>query len=154
MKQFKLFGGAIIEDINAYIKDYLEKDPDTLVYVGTDSQQVKRKTIYATVIVLYKPTKGGHIVFKRERITKIRNTFERLWREAELSLSVAKEIKEVVESYNKIVTIDIDYNSDEQYKSNSVLKAALGYLISEGFNVRNKPDAFAASCSADLLCHR
>jgi len=37
--RFKRFGGEYIPDIVEYLKEYLEKDPNTTITVGCDSIQ-------------------------------------------------------------------------------------------------------------------
>jgi predicted RNase H-related nuclease YkuK (DUF458 family) len=48
--------------------------------------------------------------------------------------------------------IDIDLNPDPKYKSNQVLRAALGYVESMGYVPRCKPNAVVASYVADAIC--
>ena len=48
--------------------------------------------------------------------------------------------------------IDIDLNPDPKYKSNFILRSALGYVESMGYTPRCKPNAMVASYVADALC--
>ena len=52
----------------------------------------------------------------------------------------------------KVKYIDVDLNPDPRYRSNMVLRSALGLIESYGFEARYKPDACAASCVADWIC--
>jgi predicted RNase H-related nuclease YkuK (DUF458 family) len=47
----------------------------------------------------------------------------------------------------------LDLNPDPKYKSNQLLRAALGYVESMGYIPRCKPNAMCASYVADALCH-
>ena len=49
--------------------------------------------------------------------------------------------------------IDLDLNPDPMYRSNSVLRSALGYVESLGYKARIKPNAADASTCADMICH-
>lgn len=74
---------------------------------------------------------------------------------------------------NKLVCIDLDINPVPGWtpyqlelirigespgipknRSNIVYDAARSYLVGKGYRVRFKPDSWASSCSADLICKR
>jgi predicted RNase H-related nuclease YkuK (DUF458 family) len=145
---YKKFGNESIDDICLYAKNYLEKYPDVIVYVGTDSKQLRWITLYATTLCFLHPGKGVHIVFERQKIDKVKDLFTRLWIETELSVKLALNLREHgIES-----TIDLDINPSVKYKSNMAHDASIGFVKSHMFVARTKPDAWAASCAADLLC--
>lgn len=137
-------------DLISYVKDYLIKYPETDIYIGCDSQNTGIKTLYATVLVLHKNKKGGHVLYTREDVPKIKDRFTRLWREVEQSIILADYITE--NGIKKPKFIDIDLNPDPRYKSNMVLSSALGYVASMGYVPRCKPESFCASYAADRLC--
>jgi len=89
--KFKKFGGDHIPDIIEYLKEYINKDPNVTISVGCDSVQRRRKTQYAITIMLYNGDikNGAHIIFFRENITKVRDHFERLQKEAIYALELA-----------------------------------------------------------------
>lgn len=90
--RFKRFGGEYIPDIVEYLKEYLEKDPNTTITVGCDSIQKRKRTIYACTLMLYNTDikNGAHVVFFRENIEKIRDNFERLHKEAQFCHDIAE----------------------------------------------------------------
>jgi predicted RNase H-related nuclease YkuK (DUF458 family) len=137
-------------DLISYIKNYLLANPETSLYIGCDSQNTKRSTTYATVIVLYNRGRGGHVVYTVESIPRINDRFTRLWREVEQSIELAEMLK--AEGIQKPVSIDLDLNPDPKYKSNQVLRSALGYVEAMGYTPRCKPNAMVASYVADALC--
>ena len=134
--------------------DYLKKkiQPDTKIYIGADSQNIKTETIYAEVIILHHGNSGGHVLYTKYSVKRIKSSFERLWNEVDSSINLAIFLEE--NGIQKIDYIDLDLNPDPKYKSNEVLRAALGYVESMGFKARVKPNATAASCCADYLLHR
>jgi predicted RNase H-related nuclease YkuK (DUF458 family) len=138
-------------DLISYIKNYLLVNPETSLYIGCDSQNTKRSTTYATVIVLYNRGRGGHVLYTVESIPIINDRFTRLWREVEQSIELAEMLK--AEGIQKPVSIDLDLNPDPKYKSNQLLRAALGYVEAMGYIPRCKPNAMCASYVADALCH-
>lgn len=143
-----------VDDIVKYVKDILTEKPYTKVYVGTDSQNARRNTIYATVIVLHyldetKCGKGGHVLYNKEIVPKIRDRYSRLWGEVERSLFVGNMLKD---NNISVKNIDLDFNEDPKYNSNTVLRAAVGYVEASGFVARWKPhDAFSCRI-ADVIC--
>lgn len=137
-------------DLIQYVKDFTMANENTVLYVGCDSQNFSNKTIYALVIVLYNQGKGGHVLYAKETLPKITDRYTRLWREIERSIELANYLTE--NGVEKPDFIDIDLNPDPKYKSNQLLRAALGYVESMGYKVRCKPYAMTASYVADALC--
>lgn len=135
-------------DLIPYVKDFLANNSDTTIFVGCDSQN-ERYTTYATVIVLHNAGKGGHVLYAKDIVSKIPDRFTRLWNEVEYSLQTATILSEngIKPNY-----IDLDLNPDPKYKSNQVLRAALGYVESMGYTPRCKPEAMVASYVADAIC--
>jgi predicted RNase H-related nuclease YkuK (DUF458 family) len=148
---FKRLADGREVDLVSYVKSKLEEDSNIKIYVGSDSQNVGAKTVYATVVVLHYGNNGGHVIYSKISLPRVRDTFTRLWNEVIYSLETAEEM------YNNGLPradyIDLDYNPDPIYQSNSVLRSALGYVESMGYKARTKPNAPAASCCADAICH-
>lgn len=96
MKEFKLFGGKIIENIEDYAIQYIKNNcvdhSEIIVYVGTDSKQLRKHTLYATAVVFYHVGKGAHIIFSRERVPKVKDLFTRLYNEVEMTRIVAEHL--------------------------------------------------------------
>lgn len=136
-------------DLVPYVKSYLENKNDVKIYVGCDSQNVGNNTLYACVIVLYSIKKGGHVLYMKKKVDRIRDRFTRLWNEVELSMEIAMYL----DSFGIHASgVDIDINPDPKYGSNNVLRSAMGLIESYGFVGRCKPFALAASYCADMLC--
>ncbi len=107
--------------------------------------------VITVAIVLHYGTNGGHVLYSKESVTRVRDTWQRLWNEVERSLSVAEYMQQ--NGLPKADFIDLDLNPDPKYRSNSVLRSAVGYVESLGYVARIKPHAPAASCCADSICH-
>ena len=114
--RFKKFGGAYIEDIIEYLREYIEKDPNVTISVGCDSIQRRRKTVYAVTIMLYNSDikNGAHVIFFRENLVKVRDNFDRLQKESEYALSVAEMLNEELSSFFK--RVDLDEKERKRYK--------------------------------------
>lgn len=148
--KFQTLGTRQEIDLVPYLKDFLTKYPESTILVGCDSQNKGEWTNYAIVIALHQPSLGGHVLFTKLKVDRIRDRFTKLWNEVEYSLEVAEFLK--ANGVQKIDYIDIDINPDPRYGSNNVLRAALGYLQSFGYKTRCKPHALAATYVADTIC--
>lgn len=129
------------------------------VYFGCDSRRYKRKNgewwiSYTNVIVIHLAEAHGCRVFgivEKERDYSGSMKL-RLVREAQ------KAVEMVLAHEDDIILGDVEYevhldvNSDDKFKSNVVLKEVFGYVIGmTGVEPLFKPDAFAASCAADVF---
>lgn len=147
--KFKRLSDKVEVNLIEYASEFLKNNPGHKVYVGTDSQNIGRKTIYATVIVFHNSGIGGHVLFYKREEPIIRDRFSRLWKEVELSVEAAEQFKGI--GIPPIECIDLDLNPDPKYKSNQVLRSALGYVESLGYKARIKPESVMATCVADKL---
>lgn len=133
-----------------YLKNWIKENPAHRIYIGCDSHNGASKTTFATVIVLHYSTGGGHVLFSRETFPLIKDRHDRLWREVEFSVATAMHLME--NGIEKPDYIDVDLNPDPKYKSNSVLRAALGLIESIGIVPRYKTKSPWAISIADKAC--
>ena len=132
-----------------YIKTYINDNPNVELLIGCDSQGYWDKTVYATVIALYKPGNGAHVLYRREVLPVERVRQVRLMNEVWKSIEVAEFLKQ--EGLPQVTYIDIDINPDKRYKSNEVLRAAVGLVEGMGYKVRYKTLGAMATFAADTL---
>lgn len=139
------------KDINLadYSKKIINEKSNPTIYIGCDSQQVKDKTIYASVVV-FRYQNGAHITYKREYEPVIKDIWPRLWKEVEKSVSVAEYLR--INAGIMATQIDLDYNEDPKYPSNRLVKAAVGYVESLGYKAKTKPGLLIATYAADGIC--
>lgn len=148
--KFKKLTSSEQFDLAEYTKRYLEanKDYNVKMYLGCDSQTKADKTTYATTLVFHVESSGCHIIYKKEVVPVIRDMWNRLWKETELSVKAALYLRE---NGIEIDTIDLDYNIDPIHDSNRLVKAAVGYVESLGFKARVKPELLPAVYAADTI---
>lgn len=137
-------------DLIPYVKEKLKEADNIRLYVGSDSQNVGNKTVYGMVIVFHFGNNGGHVIYSKRTVDKIRDRFTRLWGEVQDSVDLAQYLES--NGIQKPAFVDIDFNPDPKYKSNDVLRSALGYVESMGFTPRCKPYAISATYVADKIC--
>jgi predicted RNase H-related nuclease YkuK (DUF458 family) len=152
--QFKSLGNhQVVDDLFSYIKNLIDVKPGIKLYVGTDSQNGRRMTTYATVIVLHMNEndngKGAHVLYSKEVIPKMRDRFSRLWGEVERSVEVSNMLRD---GGLTIKNIDLDFNEDPRWQSNTVLRSAVGYVEASGFIARWKPHNAFSVRVADQIC--
>jgi predicted RNase H-related nuclease YkuK (DUF458 family) len=146
VKNFKTINNKSV-NIVKHTLDILKEDPTVKIYIGTDSQNVKRRTNYVTVIAYRYNNKGVHYIYNKISIKpKIKNLFNRLFKEVEMSIEVAEWFTKQI---NVKVAIDLDYNEDSKYKSHVVLEAAKGWAQSLGYETNSKESIPIATRAAD-----
>jgi predicted RNase H-related nuclease YkuK (DUF458 family) len=150
MKKFETLYGNKIENVVEYIRGYLSNKNDVEILIGSDSQSYKNiKTVYGIVIALYVKGKGAHVICTRETEPIQHNTSVRLLNEVWKSIEVAEFLKE--NGLPKPQWIDIDLNPDPKYKSNSVLRQAVGLVEGMGYKVRYKQLGAVSTYAANHL---
>jgi predicted RNase H-related nuclease YkuK (DUF458 family) len=137
-------------ELLSYLQQWIAQNPFHKIYIGCDSHNQGNRTIFATVIVLHYGEGGGHVLFKKTSVERIQDRYNRLWREVELSVATAQLLLEL--GLSKPDYIDVDLNPDPRYKSNSVLRAAVGLIESLGIKARYKTTSPWAISVADSLC--
>ena len=174
--RFRKFSGEFVEDIASYMKEYFAKSDggDYEIYVGCDSLPPKKRlTTFVTVVCIRNLGHGAHILYKKDHVAnnkiKVRKNkgvetgdiIDRLWHEVELSVGVAEYLRktgilEYKDKYNRVkslhIDIHLDINPDEMHKSNLVYNSAVGFVKGMGFEFVTKPDAWAATYAADMVC--
>jgi hypothetical protein len=103
ISRFKKFGGEFIPDIFEYLKEHIEKNPNTTISLGCDSVQRNRKTLFAITLMVYNTDvkNGAHVVFFRDNQIKIRDNQERLQREALIVHEIAEIVNEELSKFYK-----------------------------------------------------
>jgi len=147
---YRILASETSVNLETYLGEYLSQNPEANIIIGCDSKNREDYTIYGLVIVLYKEKKGGHVLYAKERIPRVRDRWSRLWREVELSVALANELQE--KGFPKAQFIDLDLNPDPRYKSNDVVRAAVGLVESMEYKARTKPFSLCASYAADKVC--
>jgi predicted RNase H-related nuclease YkuK (DUF458 family) len=150
IENWKRLSDGEIVDLVPYLTAWMISNPGYRVYIGCDSKNANTKTVFVTVIVLHYPRGGGHVIFQKNTADRFQDRHRRLWREVEFSVSAAQFIMQ-----HGITTpdfIDIDLNPDPKYKSNSVLRSAVGLIESMGLKPRYKNIQPWAVSVADYIC--
>lgn len=152
---FKKINGDVIENVNQYVKKWLEDNPYGKITVGCDSQEYTTYIKYAVSIVMHYIDEmgmghGGHVisaVYTDYSKNMKMDIYTKLFAESEIVVEVAQLIGDL----GKKLTVHLDYNSDETQYSHVLYNVGLGYVKSMGYDVYGKPHAWAASHTADRV---
>lgn len=136
--------------LSEYLPEFVKAHPNCEIHVGCDSQNFNQKTTYVTTVVLRYPGKGAHVLYQKIKHPQVKDMWSRLWKEIEYSMEVAQFIQD--KCGLKVHQIDLDFNENPDYASNKVLKAAVGYVQSMGFESKAKPHLLMATWAANSLC--
>lgn len=136
-------------DLIEYVKNYMISHPGVNIFVGTDSQNYRTGTVYATAVVLYTPGKGGHIIFQRDKTERERVRSVRLMNEVWKSIETANTMCEA--GLPKPEFIDIDVSPIARCKSNEVFESAKGLVEGMGYKCRYKTLGPIATWAADFI---
>jgi predicted RNase H-related nuclease YkuK (DUF458 family) len=147
--EFKTLRDRKSIDLVDYVRSYLNENPEVEILIGCDSQNHLDTTVYATVVALYFPRNGAHVLFCKE-ITPIERTRQvRLMNEVWKSVEVAEKLR--LADLPRAKYIDVDLNPDKRYKSNEVLRSAVGLVEGMGYTVRYKSLGALVTHAADAL---
>lgn len=121
------------------------------VCIGSDSQVRGEHIEFATVIVFLREKKGGFMFIHNDRIKSNMGLKERMITEVAKSVEVAYALCDLLDKYKVELEVHADINTDPNFKSNTALKEAMGYILGMGFVFKAKPEAFASSYCADKV---
>ena len=138
-------------EISSYVNKYLRDHSSFKVklHVGCDSQNISKYTHYATTVLFHIGNTGCHFLYHKEKLPKIDDMWTKLWGETTRSVEVANYLKE---HHIKVDSIDLDFNSNESFKSNKLVSASVGFVESMGFKANIKPSILPAISAADMMC--
>lgn len=148
-KYFKMEDGKLV-NIVEHTMEQIKLNPNLRIYISTDSQNYGSKTVYATAVVYRYGQRGAHFVYNKQRMTRIRDNFSRLWKEAEYTIETAQTIN--AEIPVKIEALEFDYNNKKITKSTNLVASVVGWAQSLGYRALVKPDEMIASKAADHVC--
>ena len=146
-----------VEEIE-FIKSFIEQHEDAKVYLGVDSQRVKKKRVkFATVVVIHFHDENGigkgakvfsDIQYKDITDAKLSRPFNRMMKEVELVTELYNQLEDVL--IDKEFEIHLDVNPEEGTGSNVAYGAARGMIWGMvGVEPVCKPNAWVASTCAD-----
>ena len=140
---------AMMGRVNKYLHTY--PDYAYQIVIGTDSAPKNRERLdYITAVVVHRIGAGGIYFWHRTVRGKVHTLRERMYEEALLSLEFAKLF---LESAGKLGLLHLDLaihvDIGRGGPTREMISEVVGMIRGSGFEVRIKPEAFAASKVAD-----
>ena len=136
------------------IFSFIESKPNERykIIIGTDSE--KLSTNYAdfvTAIVVHRVGNGGRYFWRRNEFGKFHTLRDRIIKEVMLSLEVAKEVLSELKKNSAFSNWDFEIHADvgENGATNVLIQEVVGMIRANNFEVRTKPESYAASKVAD-----
>lgn len=140
---------ALQKRVASYMTE--KKDANYRIIVGSDSQKTKGHGYdFVMALAIHRVGFGGIYFWKRQLIEKKMSLKERMYQEALLSLESAEKIFELfrgngISKYNIEIHVDIGRYGETR----DMIAEIVGMVRGSGYDVKIKPDSFAASKVAD-----
>lgn len=144
---WRSLSGKPIADLAAAVSELLRGDRE-VIHVGSDSQHCGQSTNYVTVVAVVDPGCGGRVLYQRRSIPRTQSLGHKLFLEAQLSLDTALDLSRY---FAHDIIVHVDANEDLKHMSSQYVRALAGMVLGHGFQVRVKPDSWAATHVADSL---
>jgi predicted RNase H-related nuclease YkuK (DUF458 family) len=145
----KLTKAKLLKEIENFI--LADKKFDYKILVGTDSEHFDHKIDFVSVIVIHRVGQGARYFWCHKVYTDKFNLHERLWQEALLSLNISQELLKSLTSKSLNFRFELHLDLGTIGKSSSSVKEIINLIRSYGFDVKIKPESYAASKIADRL---
>lgn len=135
------------------IIEYVGKQPDAkhTVIIGTDAQSFpgRQQTKYVTAVIVRRTGKGA-LYYVRTDMQPIAKTLrQKIWHEALLTYDLITKFKTELEEVENIEAIIPHVDVGREGDTKALVKEVTGIFLSDGWDVKIKPDSFASSTVAD-----
>jgi predicted RNase H-related nuclease YkuK (DUF458 family) len=147
---WKTIEGQEVKDFVSAFREAIGDGREKEVHIGSDSQASKNSTEFVTVVVIRTRSKGGRVFYSRERTPRVKSLRERLMKEVMTSVMVGLALNDFIPSGTEL-TVHIDANPSAKFKSSSYVKELTAMVVGQGFKSLLKPQAWAASHTADHI---
>ena len=125
---------------------------DTPIAEGSNRRKGRKAPLmeFVSAIIVHRIGKGGRYFWRRVHETNIYTLRQKIYKEASLSFELARSLMRELASrtmleYNLEIHIDVG----EHGRTRELIDEVVGYIRGSGFDVKTKPDAYAASTVAD-----
>lgn len=153
MFQSPSYGELELPQVRERILAFLAAEPERTyqLVVGTDSQPHNGSGVdFVTAIVVHRIGHGGIYFWKRVVNKKVYVLRQRMYEEASLSLEMAETVlallhKDGVTRYDVEIHVDIGKFGETR----EMISEIIGMIRGSGYNVKMKPESYAASKVAD-----
>ena len=121
------------------------------ILVGTDSEYFNHKIDFVSVIVVHRVGQGARYFWRRQIFKSSLSLHQRLWQEALLSLNICQQLLKILTERKLNFHFELHLDLGTIGKSSSSVKEIINLVRSYGFDVKIKPESYAASKIADRI---
>ena len=140
---------AVAEEVIRFMK----ADPrrNYKIIIGTDSMRINdRLADFVVAVVVHRVGNGGRYFWRRSEISRFLTLRDRIIQEVVISLDTAKEILGHLRTF-QAPKFDFEIHADigEKGETNSMIQEVVGMIRANNFEVKTKPESYAATKVAD-----
>lgn len=148
-------GRLSLSEVVEEIARYFEEKPKERykVIIGTDSDSNSAEPGFVSAVVIQRIGRGGIYFYRKHNGTIVHNLREKIYFEVNDSLDLAREL--VTSLRARLGDLALDFGPEihidvgENGPTKDVIKEVVNTVLANGFEVKCKPESFAASNVAD-----
>ncbi len=142
-----------VDEVVRNIVDFMLIEPNRRyrVTIGTDSELLRDKQAdFVTAIVVHRVGNGGRYFWRRFELGKFHNLRDRIIKEVLISLEVAEKVLATLRTHD-LPDFDFEIHADigENGPTKAVIQEVVAMIRANNFQVKTKPESYAASNVAD-----
>ena len=142
-----------VDEVVRNIVDFMKMEPlrHYRVTIGTDSELLReKKADFVTAIVVHRVGNGGRYFWRRFELGKFHNLRDRIIKEVLVSLEVAEKVLAALKTF-PLPEFDFEIHADigKNGPTKAMIEEVVAMIRANNFQVRTKPESYAASNVAD-----
>lgn len=144
---------SVVREIMGYIRS--RPNASYKVIIGTDSARLPTLAAdFVTAIVVYRVGNGGRYFYRQFELGKFHTLRDRIIQEVLFSIEAAKEVLEELKKDPALPNWSFEIHADVGENGNTkvLIQEVVGMIRANNFEVKTKPESYAASKVADKYC--
>ena len=144
---------SVVREVAGYIRS--NPTASYKVIIGTDSARLPTNDAdFVTAVVVYRVGNGGRYFYRRFEIGKFHTLRDRIIQEVLFSIEAAKEVLEELKKDATLPNWSFEIHADVGENGNTkvLIQEVVGMIRANNFEVKTKPESYAASKVADKYC--
>ncbi|ADL06829.1 ribonuclease H-like YkuK family protein [Thermosediminibacter oceani] len=144
-------GRIPIEEVVKDIIAFMEEEPNApyKLIIGTDSQ-ARDNVCFVTAIIVHRVGKGARYYYQRKIMPQVKSLRHKVYTETSLSLEAVSLLKgELSKTSYRNMDVEIHVDIGQNGDTKELIREVVGWVMSSGYKVKIKPQAFGATKVAD-----
>jgi len=139
------------------ISSFINEEPGKFyrVVIGSDSQAKrvdgKPEIDFVTALIVHREGSGARYFWKKQRLDRIPELYEKIFTETQMSLSAASELVPLLREKISPSKYDFEIHIDvgPLGPTREMIKDVVGMVQGNGYKAKTKPESWGASSVAD-----